>query len=97
MKRNKYLEMDGLLSETDTHEWFLDKLRTHRLQTNTAKHGDNSFKDYFACVVRDKSDGKYMRVILDNKNNKVIYEHGSLEFFGAHIDILKVSKDFKCS
>lgn len=88
------MEKGGLLAETETHEWFSDKIVTDLLRSNTAKEGDNSIKNLIGCVVREKSTGRYSHVLLDTAKNEVVYENGNIEAMGVYCDIMKVSKLF---
>lgn len=45
-KRNEYLELDGLYWESDTHEWFHDRISTNYAQTDNGLNG-RCFKEYF--------------------------------------------------
>ena len=90
--RNQFLEMDGLQSESITHEWFWDKSTTHYAQSGDI-HG-TKLSNIFCFVVRDKKTGDYERVILDNKTHEVIYASGSIEAIGTHIDLMKADKRF---
>jgi hypothetical protein len=98
MERNKFLESDGLYFESKTHEWFLDKISTDYAQKKSVLWGLGEQSDalQLTCfVVRDKLNGQYDRVIVDNKTNKPIYDSKSLEDVSFYIDKLKVAKRFK--
>lgn len=86
-QRNKFLEMDGLAAETDTHEWFHDKLITDIL------HEDNTFPHLYGMIVRNKSNAQYSRVILDNEKSEIIYENPSFEAMATHCEMMKLVKN----
>ena len=96
MRRNQYLEMDGLFWESDTHEWFNDKSTTdyaHRKDLNGI-----SLTNLYAFVVRDKETGEYDRVLMDKslgESGEIIYDTTSLEDIGSQIDKIRVLKHFK--
>ena len=92
-ERNKFTEMDGLFFESDTHEWFHDKIATSYAQTDTGLNAD-ALKNIFVFVVRDKSTGEYDRVVMDGNTNEIIYNNGNIEAIGAFVDRLKISKRF---
>lgn len=89
-ERNKYLEADGLLSETETHEWFMDKTSTDYARNENLN--GISLPDVICCVIRNKETGEYDRLILED--NKPIYDSKSLESIGIQIDKMKIIKDF---
>lgn len=92
-KRNKYLEMDGLYWESETHEWFHDKT-----STDYARSGgiyDDALPHIICFVTRNKQTGEYDRVMMDSTANKILYDTKVLEDLGAAIDRLKVAKRFK--
>ncbi len=96
--RNKYLEMDGLYFESDTHEWFHDKITTRFARQKTVLLGGTGQDDDLnvACfVVRNKQTGEYNRVMLDVETNQPIYDTKSLEDLSFYIDKLKIAKRFK--
>jgi hypothetical protein len=98
LERNKYLEDDGLSTETETHEWFADKISTDYARKKSVLWGSGEQKDNLnvACfVVRNKESGEYDRVIVDVKTNEVIYDSKSLEDIGFAIDKLKVMRRFR--
>ena len=97
-ERNQFLEMDGLYWESDTHEWFHDKISTRYAQKETydttAKGREDSLK--VACfVVRNKATGEYDRVMMDIDSNSVIFETKVLEDLCGQIDKMKILKRFK--
>lgn len=94
MSRNKILEMDGLYFESETHEWFHDKINTNYAQTNNGLHKD-ALKNIHCFVTRNKETGEYDRVMMDSKTNEVIFDTKELEIMGFEIDRLKVMKRFK--
>ena len=97
-ERNEFLEVDGLYWESDTHEWFHDKISTRYARKKSVLWGSGEQDDALdvACfVVRNKETGEYNRVMMDVKTNQPIYDTKSLEDLGYHIDKLKVQKRFK--
>lgn len=88
--RNEFLELDGLFFESDTHEWFHDKISTNYAQNENLRGA--SLKNIVAFVVRDKKTGEYNRVLMDKKENCIIYDSKNLEEIGVHIDKLKLLK-----
>lgn len=97
MERNKFLEMDGLYWESETHEWFNDKINTQYARTDNGSHKDalNEGDYNIACfVVGNKKTGEYDRVAMDVKTNEPIYSTKSLEDMGFFIDKLKIQKRF---
>lgn len=98
MNRNQFLESDGLFWESETHEWFNDKISTQHAQKNSILWGSGEQKDglQLVCfVVRNKETGEYDRVVMDKRTNEIIYETKSLEDLAFFIDRLKISKRFK--
>ena len=93
-ERNRYLEMDGLYWESETHEWFHDKSNTHYAQTDNGLHKD-ALPNLFCFVTRNKETGEYDRVVMDSKTNEIIYDTKVLEDLGFFIDKLKIQKRFK--
>lgn len=98
MERNEFLEMDGLYWESETHEWFHDKISTRHATDRSVLWGSGEQKDSLkvACfVVRNKETGEYDRVMLDTVKNEIIFETKSLEEMAYEIDKLKIIKRFK--
>ena len=98
MERNQFLEMDGLFWESDTHQWFNDKISTQHAHKKSVLWGSGEQADSLelACfVIRDKSTGEYNRVVMDINTNQIIYENKSFEDLGYFIDKLKVVKRFE--
>jgi hypothetical protein len=96
-ERNPYVESDGLFYESETHEWFHDKIATQHARKNSVLWGSGEQKDALnaACfVVRNKETGEYDRVMMDTKTNEIVYTTKSLEDLGYHIDKLKALKRF---
>jgi hypothetical protein len=92
MERNEFLERDGLFWESETHEWFNDKISTQYARKNTLTstgQDNNDALDVMCFVVRNKETGEYDRVMMDKPTNEVIYSTKSLEALGYHIDKLK--------
>lgn len=98
MGRNEYLERDGLFWESETHEWFYDKISTDYARKNSILWGSGEQRDaldVMCFIVRKKSTGDYERVMMDKPTNEVIYTTLSLEDMGYQIDKLKVLKRYK--
>jgi hypothetical protein len=93
VERNELLEMDGLYFQSDTHEWFHDKVCTRHARNEDSK--GIALKHIVAFIVREKSSGKYDRVLMDSNTNTVIYDSPSMEAIASYIDRLKVSKHFE--
>jgi hypothetical protein len=97
-ERNEFLEIDGLFYESETHEWFHDKISTQYARKKSILWGSGEQSDALnvACfVVRNKETCEYDRVMMDSKTNEIIYETKSMEDLAYHIDRLKVAKRFK--
>ena len=86
--------MNGLYWESETHEWFHDKIGTNYAQSNNGLHEDD-LKNIFCFIVRNKETGEYDRVMMDSKTNEVIFATKELEVMGFEIDKLKVMKRYK--
>lgn len=98
MERNQFLEMDGLFWESETHEWFNDKISTQHARKKSVLWGageQGDSLDVVCFVVRNKETGEYDRVVVDKTTNEIIYETKSLEDLGYFIDKLKVKKRFE--
>jgi hypothetical protein len=93
-ERNEFLEMNGLYWESETHEWFHDKIGTNYAQSDNGLHEDD-LKSIFCFIVRNKETGEYDRVVMDSETNEIIYNSKSVEDIGGFIDKLKISKRFK--
>ena len=93
-KRNEFLEIDGLYFESETHEWFHDKISTQYAQSDNGLNKD-ALKNIFCFITRNKETGEYDRVMMDSKTNEVIFDTKELEVMGFEIDRLKVMKRFK--
>ena len=96
--RNEFLEMGGLVFETDTHEWFNDKPITNYARENSIAANGRDMKDKLdivGFVVRDKQNGEYDRVLVNKKTNEPIYDSKSMEDILGYIDRLKILKRFK--
>mgnify|MGYP001157885630 CR=1 FL=1 len=87
-ERNFLLESDGLYWESETHEWFYDKGSTFYAH----KHED--LKTIFCFITRNKETGDYDHVIMNSKNNQIVYDSKSVEAIGAFIDMMAMSKKF---
>jgi len=97
IERNEFLEMDGLFWESESHEWFHDKISTQNARKNSVLWGSGEQSDnldVMCFVIRNKETGEYDRVILDKEKNEVIFETKSLEEMGYEIDKMKVIKRF---
>lgn len=98
MERNEFLERDGLYWESETHEWFHDKISTRYAVDRSVLWGSGEQNDSLnvACfVVRNKESGEYDRVMLDTVKNEIIFDTKSLEEMAFEIDKLKTIKRFK--
>jgi hypothetical protein len=90
--------MDGLYWESDTHEWFHDKISTNHARKKSVLWGSgeqNDGLDVICFVLRNKNNGDYDRVVFDLKLNEIIYDTKSLEDLGFYIDKLKVIKRYE--
>jgi hypothetical protein len=98
MERNQYLEADGLCWESETHEWFNDKISTRHAHKKSELWGfgtqNDALTNLYCFVVRDKKTGEYDRVVMDKNTETVIYDTKSLEDLGFWIDKQKVIKRF---
>ena len=95
IERNEFLEMDGLFWESESHEWFHDKISTQHARKNSVLWGSGEQSDnldVMCFVIRNKETGEYDRVILDKEKNEVIFETKSLEEMGYEIEKMKVIK-----
>jgi hypothetical protein len=92
-ERNKFLEIDGMYWESETHEWFHDKINTQYARTDNGLHKD-ALKNIVCFVVRDKETGEYDRVVMDSKTNEIIFDSKVYEDICFFIDKLKVAKRF---
>lgn len=98
MERNQFLESDGLFWESETHEWFHDKISTNYARKKSVLWGSGEQDDALdvACfVVRNKETGEYDRVMMDRPTNEIIYSTKVLEDMGFFIDKMKVQKRFE--
>lgn len=96
-ERNEFLEMDGLYWESETHEWFHDKISTQYAGKKSILWGSGEQNDALnvVCfVVRNKETGEYDRLMLDEDSEEVIFDTKSLEAMGYEIDRMKVIKRF---
>jgi hypothetical protein len=96
--RNEFLEMDGLFWESETHEWFNDRISTQYARKNSVLWGSGEQKDglnVMCFFVRNKETGEYDRVMMDKGKNEVIFETKSLEAMGYEIDRMKIQKRFE--
>lgn len=99
-ERNEFLEMDGLYWESETHEWFHDKISTQYARKKSILWGSGEQNDalnVICFVVRDKESGEYDRVMMDKDSEEVIFDTKSLETMGYEIDRMKVLKRFNVS
>jgi hypothetical protein len=92
-ERNEFLEMDGLVHKTNSHEWFNDKVNTIHAQ----REDRNFIKlPHITCyVVRNIDTGEYYRVVLDNKKGEIVYDSKSSEEIWVYVNKLKIVKHFK--
>jgi len=93
-ERNELLERDSLYWESETHEWFNDKISTNYAQTDNGLNKD-ALKNIHCYVTRNKETGEYDRVMMDAKTNEIIFDTKSLEDMAFQIDRLKIMKRFK--
>jgi hypothetical protein len=96
-ERNEFLEMDGLYWESETHEWFHDKISTQYAGKKSILWGSGEQNDalnVICFVVRDKESGEYDRLMLDKDKEEVIFDTKSLEAMAYEIDRMKVIKRF---
>jgi hypothetical protein len=97
-RRNEFLEMDGLYWESETHEWFHDKISTQYAGKKSVLWGSGEQDDALnvVCfVIRNKETGEYDRVMMDKDKEEIIFDTKSLEAMGYEIDRMKVIKRFK--
>jgi hypothetical protein len=98
VERNQFLEMDGLYWESETHEWFHDKISTQYAGKKSVFWGSGEQDDalnVMCFVVRNKETGEYDRVMMDKDKEEIIFDTKSLETMGYEIDRMKVLKRFK--
>jgi hypothetical protein len=97
--RNEFLESDGLYWESETHEWFNDKISTNYAHKKSVLWGSGEQNDalpHLHCfVTRNKETGEYDRVVMNSKENKVIFDSKVLEEIAYFIDREKIAKRFK--
>jgi hypothetical protein len=91
--RNELLENDGLYWESETHEWFHDKISTNYAHSSGIH--DDALPHILCFVTRSKETGEYDRVMMDARTNKIIYDTKVLEEMAGAIDRLKIAKRFK--
>lgn len=98
-ERNEFLEMDGLYFESETHEWFNDEINNKYAHKNSILWGggeqNDALPNIHCFVTREKSTGKYMRVVMDAKTNEIIFDTESMEQLLGFIDKMKIMKRFK--
>lgn len=93
-ERNQFLENDGLFWESESHEWFHDKISTQYANSDNGLNKD-SLPNIKCFVTRDKSNGEYDRVVMNKLSNEVVYASKSLEDIAYYIDKLKIIKRFQ--
>lgn len=96
-ERNQFLESDGIYWESETHEWFHDKISTQYARKKSISIGGSVNDDSLnvACfVIRNKETGEYDRILFDIEKNKIVYDTKNLEDLSYHIDKLKLQKRF---
>jgi hypothetical protein len=97
-ERNEFLESDGLYWESETHEWFHDKISTEYARKKSVLWGSGEQDDalnVLCLVTRNKETGEYDRVMMDVESNEIIYDTKSLEAMAIQTDKMKVAKRFK--
>jgi|LakMenEpi03Aug12_release.lakeMendotaPanAssembly.Ray.scaffolds.fasta_scaffold259183_2 hypothetical protein len=98
MERNKLEEMDGLFWESETHEWFRDRLNTQKLHKNSVGGGgvslDDELPNMFCFNVRDKKTGIYERVVIDGVTQEVVLVAEGYMKMAFEIDKWKISRRF---
>ena len=94
IERNEFIEMDGLYWESETHEWFHDKISTNYARTDSGLHKD-ALLNIYCFITRNKETGEYDRVMMDSEINEIIYDTKVLEEMAAEIDKMKIMKRFK--
>ncbi len=97
-ERNEFLESDGLYWESETHEWFHDKISTEYARKKSVLWGSGEQDDalnVLCLVTRNKETGEYDRVMMDVESNEIIYDTKSLEAMAFQTDKMKVAKRFK--
>ncbi len=97
-ERNEFLESDGLVFESETHEWFRDKSLTDYARKPSILWGSGEQKEglsVFCFVVRNKSTGEYDRVVMEEGTNEIVYDTKNLEALGFWIDQQKLLKRFE--
>ena len=98
-ERNEFLEMDGLYFESETHEWFNDEISTKYAHKNSilwrGGEQNDALPNIHCFVIREKSTGRYMRVVMDAKTNEIIFDTESMEQLSGFIDKMKLMKRFK--
>jgi hypothetical protein len=98
IERNEFLEIDGLFWESETHEWFHDKISTNYAEKESIIWGSGAQNDavpFLKCfVVREKASGKYDRVIMDQRTNEIVFDTKELERIGFFIDQQKIIRRF---
>jgi hypothetical protein len=97
-ERNKFEEMDGLYWESETHEWFRDKLNTQKLhKASRGAYLEDELPNLYCFCVRDKETGEYTRVIIDKLTQTPILEAESYMEMASKIDMIKVTRRFEVS
>ena len=67
--RNEFLESDELFWESETHEWFHDKISTQHARKNSILWGSGEQKDalnVMCFVVRNKETGEYICRVVES-------------------------------
>lgn len=98
MERNQFLESDGLFWESETHEWFHDKISTQYARKKSVLWGSGEqgdALDVVCFVVRNKETCEYDRIMMDKPSNEIIYSTKVLEDLSYQIDKMKILKRFK--
>jgi hypothetical protein len=99
--RNQFEEMYGLYWESETHEWFNDKLNTQRLHKasvgSRGEYQSDELPNLYCFCVRDKETGEYTRVIIDKLTQSPILEAEGYMEMASKIDMIKIARRFEVS
>ncbi len=95
-ERNQFIESDGLYWESETHEWFHDKISTAyaRKKSITGSGEQDDDLNVVCFVTRNKETGDYDRVMMDALTSEIIYDTKVLEDMAFQVDKMKLAKRF---